>query len=129
IKFFVAGHFPIIRGKINSASTPQKNTGPVDLGASRSTSRYRLDSAGQYRREAQAPPDSTSWNSLKQSEGRNEGIWPGLLKVRTWGTIIHCRRRPTRSVKTVNAMFSTVAATFAAPTIIQAAQENPALQT
>ena len=33
------------------------------------------------------------------------------------------------SVKTVIAMFSTVAATFAAPTIIQAAQENPAMQT
>ena len=33
------------------------------------------------------------------------------------------------SVKTLIAMFSTVAATFAAPTIIQAAQEKPTMQT
>src|SRR5438309_2606928 len=38
-------------------------------------------------------------------------------------------RRPTMSVKTLIAMFATVAATFAAPTIVHAAQEKPAMQT
>jgi len=33
------------------------------------------------------------------------------------------------SVKTLIAMFATVAASFAAPTIVQAAQEKPAMQT
>src|SRR5216683_3132517 len=39
-----------------------------------------------------------------------------------------CRRR-TMSVKTLIAVFATVAASFAAPTIVQAAQEKPAMQT
>src|SRR5438552_151465 len=38
-------------------------------------------------------------------------------------------RRPTMSVKTLIAMFATVAATFAAPTIVHAAQEKPTKQT
>ena len=41
----------------------------------------------------------------------------------------HIGRRPTMSVKTLIAMFATVAASFAAPTIVQAAQEKPAMQT
>src|SRR5260370_10692634 len=38
-------------------------------------------------------------------------------------------RRPTMSVKTLIAMFATVAASFAAPTIVHAAQEKPTMQT
>src|SRR6267378_2228088 len=54
---------------------------------------------------------------------------PACLKIRTWGTIIHCRRRPTMSVKPLIAMVATVAASFAVPTIVQAAQEKPTMQT
>src|SRR6202163_2154853 len=38
-------------------------------------------------------------------------------------------RRPTMSVKTLIAMFATVVASFAAPTIVYAAQEKPTMQT
>src|SRR6267143_4608953 len=48
-------------------------------------------------------------------------------KIRTW-TIIHCRRRPTMSVKTMIAMIATVTASFAAPAIVRAAQEKLAMQ-
>jgi pimeloyl-ACP methyl ester carboxylesterase len=54
---------------------------------------------------------------------------PACSKIRTWGTIIHCRRRPTMSVKTLIAMIATVTATFVVPTIIHAAQEKPTVQT
>src|SRR6267142_1400706 len=45
-----------------------------------------------------------------------------------WGMITHWRRA-TMSIKTLIAMFATVAAGFAAPTIVQAAQEKPTMQT
>src|SRR5438552_2181666 len=54
---------------------------------------------------------------------------PACSKIRTWGTIIHYRRRPTMSIKTLIAMIATVTASFAIPTIVQAAQEKPAMQT
>src|SRR5438552_17866933 len=54
---------------------------------------------------------------------------PACSKIRTWGTIIHCRRRPTMSVKTLIAMIATVTASFAAPAIVHAAQEKPTMQT
>src|SRR5258708_3988387 len=47
--------------------------------------------------------------------------------MRPWGIIIF-GRRPTMSVKTLAVMFATVAAIFAAPTIVHAAQEKPSMQ-
>src|SRR6266446_5833038 len=47
---------------------------------------------------------------------------------RPWGTVTHWRR-PTMSIKTLIAMFATVAASFEAPTIVQAAKEKPTMQT
>src|SRR5450432_2741217 len=47
---------------------------------------------------------------------------------RAWGVISHWSR-PTMSVKTLIAIFATVAASFAAPPIVHAAQERPAMQT
>src|SRR5438309_1363376 len=54
---------------------------------------------------------------------------PACSKIRTWGTIIHCKRRSTMSVKTLIAMIATVTASFAAPTIVQTAQEKSTMQT
>ena len=47
---------------------------------------------------------------------------------RPWGIISHSRRL-TMSIKTLIAMFATIAASFAAPMIVQAAQEKPAMET
>src|SRR5438105_11261570 len=49
---------------------------------------------------------------------------PACSKIRTWGTIIYCRRRPTMSAKTLIAMIATVTASFAAPTMVPTVVKN-----